>query len=414
LARRRYQKGTVLLRGSKAEPRWFGRFWEDMIDESGSVRRVHRQEFLGRKKEGKGELATKKLAQRALENRLRSINDLSYRPAKTITFATFADRWESEIAPTLKPSTRMNYCSHVRRYLKPFFGKGTVGEITTEMVQAFISKLKANPLTIRHVFVTLQSILKTAREWGYTAPEFSAGKKIHGTVGRVRLPARVSSERRHFSLDEMVRIVATSPEPYRTCFWLAAETGMRAGELCGLRWQDLDLERLIVCVVQTAWWGHLQTPKTKGSARRFSISANLARHLQARLKEWKPNQYGLIFATRNGTAWTCRKPLRKLQTVLTELELPAAGLHAFRHAQVTIAEREGVPLKTVQARVGHDNAETTALYAHAVGEDDRKFSAWLGSQLNPEVKPKNPKPSGNVIEFRSKKEPNFVRERYSN
>jgi site-specific recombinase XerD len=139
-----------------------------------------------------------------------------------------------------------------------------------------------------------------------------------------------------------------------------------------------------------------------GRCCNFSISANLANHLQARLKEWKPNQYGLIFATRNGTAWTCRKPLRKLQAVLEKLELPAAGLHAFRHAQVTIAEREGVPLKTVQARVGHDSAETTALYAHAVGEDDRKFSAWLGSQLNPDVKPKDPMPSGNVIEFRKK------------
>jgi integrase len=153
----------------------------------------------------------------------------------------------------------------------------------------------------------------------------------------------------------MVRIVAASPEPCKTCFWLAAETGMRAGELCGLRWQDLDFERLIVCVVQTAWWGHLQTLKTKGSARRFSISAILSNHLQERLKEWKPDQYGLIFATRNGTAWTCRKPLRKLEVVLEKLELPVAGSHAFRHAQVTIAEREVVPLKTVQAR-----SDTTA------------------------------------------------------
>jgi integrase len=197
--------------------------------------------------------------------------------------------------------------------------------------------------------------------------------------------------------------VASSPEPYKTVFRLAGETGMRARELCDLRWQDLDFERLIVSVEQKAWWGHLQTPKSEGSVRRFSISESLAKHLQTRLNEWKPNQHFLIFATRNGTPWSCRKPLRKLQVVLKELKLPSARQHAFRHSQVTIAEREGVPLKTVQGRVGHGNAEVTALYAHAVGEDDRKFSAWLDSKLNPDAKPNNPKPSGNILEFRRSK-----------
>ena len=70
--------------------------------------------------------------------------------------------------------------------------------------------------------------------------------------------------------------------------------------------------------------------------------------------------------------------------------MPNAGLHAFRHSQVTVAERVGVPLKTIQGRVGHGSAETTLLYSHAVGEDDRKFSAWLGSQLNPNPRPKSP------------------------
>jgi len=198
----------------------------------------------------------------------------------------------------------------------------------------------------------------------------------------------------------MKRIIAAAPEPYKTCFWLAAEAGMRAGELCGLRWQDVDFSQQIVSVTQTAWWGHIQTPKTKSSVRRFSISAELSNHLQRQLRVWASNPLGLVFATRNGTAWSCRKPLRKLQAVLRELEIAPAGLHAFRHSQVTIAERAGVPLKTVQARVGHDSAETTALYAHAVGEDDRKFAAWLGSQFNPGIRPEAPKPPGNVIAFR--------------
>jgi integrase len=368
LARRRFQRGQLLLLGCK-EKRWFGRWYEDVV-ESGQVRRIRRQEFLGTLKD----YPTKKLAARELDARLGTINSPAYRARPTSTFTQFADRWEATVVLHLKPSTAINYRSHLRRHLKPFFGNYELKDMTTEMSQAFVSKLKVNPTTVRHVFVTFQSLWRSARTWGYVTQDITKG---------VRLPGRVMSERRYFSLEELARIIVATPEPYRTCFWFAAETGMRAGELCGLRWQDIDFSQRTVSVTQTAWWGHIQTPKTKGSVRRFSVSVELLNHLQAQLRVWTPNPLGLIFATRNGTAWSCRKPLRKLQAVLKELGIAAAGLHAFRHSQVTIAERAGVPLKTVQGRVGHGSTETTLLYSHAVGEDDRKFSAWLGSQLRP-------------------------------
>ena len=78
-------------------------------------------------------------------------------------------------------------------------------------------------------------------------------------------------------------------------------------------------------------------------------------------------------------------------------------MHAFRHGQATVALREGVPLKTVQARLGHDSASlTTEVYAHAVGEDDRNFASWLGKRLNPETGANQPTPS-NVISIASRK-----------
>src|SRR6202050_1030217 len=368
VARRRYQKGQLLLLGSK-EKRWFGRWYEDVL-ESGSVRRVRRQEFIGTQKD----YPTRKLAIRELDKRLTVVNNPAYRARPTASFAEFAVRWEATVVPQLKASTAINYRSHLRCHLNPFFGAYRLADITPEMVQRFVSNLKVNPLTIHHIFVTLQSLWRSARAWRYVADDVTEG---------VRLPRRIPAERRHFSIEEMSSIIATAAEPYRTCFWLAAETGMRAGELCGLRWQDVDLEQRLVSVVQTAWQGRIQTPKNAASVRRFSLSAKLIAYLRSRLPSWTPNPYGLIFATRNGTAWQCRKPLRQLQSVLKQLQLPNAGLHAFRHSQITVAERAGVPLKTIQSRVGHSSHETTLLYSHAVGEDDRKFSGWLGEQLNP-------------------------------
>jgi len=68
-------------------------------------------------------------------------------------------------------------------------------------------------------------------------------------------------------------IIESSPEPYRTFYGLAAETGLRAGELCGIILDDLDLERRFLFVRQSAWRGKLGDPKTEASIRVVELSA---------------------------------------------------------------------------------------------------------------------------------------------
>src|SRR5437660_1608760 len=88
LARRRYQKGRVFLRG-KNNPVWVGRWREDEI-ENGRIRRIERSEVLG----SKSDFPTKRLALRELEKRLTVVNDPRYRARPTATFTDFASRWE--------------------------------------------------------------------------------------------------------------------------------------------------------------------------------------------------------------------------------------------------------------------------------------------------------------------------------
>src|SRR5580704_5739559 len=85
MARRRFQRGSVFLRG-KRELVWVGRWREDVIDESGLIARVHRKEVLGNKRD----FPTKKLALRELESRLSPINNTNYRAMRTGTFSRFA------------------------------------------------------------------------------------------------------------------------------------------------------------------------------------------------------------------------------------------------------------------------------------------------------------------------------------
>jgi integrase len=174
-------------------------------------------------------------------------------------------------------------------------------------------------------------------------------------------------------------------EPLRTFYWVAAETGLRAGELCGLRIDDLDLERCLLHVKQSAWRGSLQLPKTENAVRSFAISLELASHVRDFLTRWRPNNGRLIFATCNGTPWDANLLVkRKLQPLLRTLGIRRCGLHAFRHANETMMDRLGVPLKVRQQRLGHSDPRLTlGVYTHVVSEDDAKIASQLGRILHP-------------------------------
>ena len=143
-----------------------------------------------------------------------------------------------------------------------------------------------------------------------------------------------------FTLEEVQRLLAAADEPYKTFYWLAAETGMRAGELCGLRIEDLSLEQFQVTVNQSAWRGRILDPKTANGIRCFSLSRQLALHLSNFLLRWRPNDNRLLFATRNGTPWDANLLVkRKLHPLSRTRHSARCGLHAFRHGNATLMDR---------------------------------------------------------------------------
>ena len=379
MARRRHQRGSLLTRVIRAEDGtilrtvWVGRWREDEIS-NGRLRRVRRSEVLGEKKEG--DLPTRALARRRLEERLALVNDPIYRARPSSTFAEFAKRWEVLVVIQHKPSTQANLRSHLRKYITPFFGPLAVRDVRPETVQQFISGIKANPKTVRNIYVTLQMMWKSARAWQYVA---------HDALDGVVLPKRRKPRRFFFTQEEVSRILGASEEPYRTLYWVAAELGLRAGEICGLRLEDLDLEVGQVHVRQSAWRGRLQEPKTENATRSFAMSPNLIEHLRRFILKWRPNPSGLLFASRNGTPFDQNLLVkRKLHPLLEKLSIQRCGLHAFRHFAASMMDRLNTPLKLRQQRLGHSDAEMTlGVYSHVAREDDLRVAAQLGEILDP-------------------------------
>src|SRR5262249_44679625 len=109
LARRRYQKGTLLLRG-KREQVWVGRWLEDEILPTGETVRRHRSEVIGTRKE----FPTKRLAQRQLDARVSVVNSPTYRARPTATFRELAERWQTKVLPNHAEASQRSEKSDIR------------------------------------------------------------------------------------------------------------------------------------------------------------------------------------------------------------------------------------------------------------------------------------------------------------
>ncbi|HEV2417038.1 MAG TPA: tyrosine-type recombinase/integrase [Terriglobia bacterium] len=373
MARRRYQQPAPKKRGNA----WTLEYREDVEQPDGTVKRARRKAILGYVHQ----LPTEKLARRAAAKILAKINAASYQPHRPIRFNEFSERWKMSMLSEMKPSSRTSAQSVLRMHLQPKFGDLYLWEITPERVQSFIADLrdKVSEKTAWNVVMTMRSVWRTALDWQYTDERIFD----HVRMRSVSPPDDV----RCFSLEETQRIISASPEPYRTFYWLAAETGMRAGELCALRWQDVDPRAGIVTVKRSVWRGKFTDTKSR-RARRFAISQQIIERLEEMRSIRKPLT-DLIFQSSRGTPWDSNMLVkRKLQPLLERLGIQRAGMHAFRHFNGSEMSRLLAPGAGARDRLGHSSLVVTNRYTHSVSADDHAIAGRLArsiisSQLTP-------------------------------
>jgi integrase len=255
MARRRYQKGSLVPKtGVPRNGLWIGRWREDVIQSDGSSTRPYKWEVLGTLQD----YPTRKLALRALESRLSTINSPTYRARPTATFAEFANRWDATVLSQHKPSTQSSTRSQLRKWLLPQLGNCAVKDLDGLKLQAFVSMCDCNAKTVRNLIATLRMMWRSARAWGYVA---------HDPFDGLVLPKRGLVHTFTFSLEEIKRIIGSASEPYRTFYCILAETGIRGGEICALRVADLDLDHAAIHVRQSVWRGKVQTVKSRKGNR---------------------------------------------------------------------------------------------------------------------------------------------------
>jgi integrase len=378
VARPRWQGGWLFQRGKK-KPVWVGRFREDFITDDGSRLRRQRSVVLGAVRDiGRRE------ASRRLSERLAEINQGRHKPEVMLAFERFIlERFEPNIYPTLRRSTANGYRWTIRAYLLPALGRLALPEVGTADVQMFLSSLSKRlaPRTVLSVRNRLRKIFVVARNWGYVALN---------PVDEVQLPALCDvREKVVLTPEQMRRLLAELPEPHRTMALVAVLSGLRRGELFGLRWKNVDFAEGSILVCESNYQGQQSQPKTRASRRIVFVDSVVLDALR-KIQPEVLNPDGYVFSSGRGTALNPENVRsRVLYPACGRAGLPRVGWHSFRYTYATWANPTGESIKALQSQLGHTDAKLTlSVYTQPMPEAQRRLASKIAGVLLP-VAPKS-------------------------
>jgi integrase len=301
-------------------------------------------------------------------------------PAKSITVAQAAGDWLAYVTAKRRERTTLEgYEQHVRLHIIPRIGETRLANLTRPGVEAFRDALLAalSPPMAKKVMASLKALLNDANRRGNVAQNVAARVSVE-------INARAKPKLAIPTRDEIRRIIdAASAGRGRALLITAALTGLRASELRGLRWVDVDLARARLRVEQRAdKFGVIGSPKSRAGERTLPLGALVVNALRGWRLQCPPG--GFVFPTDAGDVERHSEivqhilgPAQVAAGVVNQDGTPRYGMHSLRHfyASWCINRRADggleLPPKTVQARLGHASIVMTLdRYGHLFPSDD--------------------------------------------
>jgi integrase len=305
-----------------------------------------------------------------------------------LTLADYLEQWVALQATQLQPSTWLSYQGNVRRYLAPALGHLRLTELSAAHLNPFYLQLlqaggyRGKPLalrTVRYCHGVLHKALEDARKIGLVDENVSD----KATLPRYdpRQPSGGAREIRAWTAEQLRAFLAhAGDDPLAPLWVLAASTGLRRGEMLGLAWRDVDLDRCVVHVrhALTVVRGHARLKAPKNSrARVVSIDGRTAEALRRRRDAqqaeqraagpcWR-NEWDLVFTGPAGHPVLPDAVTRAFRALAGAAPVPRIRLHDLRHTHATLLLQAGVPIKVVSERLGHATVMLTMdIYAHVL------------------------------------------------
>lgn len=369
--------------------------WSFVVDvptASGRRRQLRRRGF-----------ATKREAQTALAAVVADAHRGSLVVPDRQTLSQFLnDEWLPARRPSLRASTALSYEQLIRNYVEP-----TIGGVRLQAIDgAILNRLYADllehggrevarrgreglsPKTVRNLHGVLSRAFHDAMRWG---------RLVRNPAQAADPPRGASPEMKAWSTEELRAFSAAVSEHRWAGIWaLMATTGLRRGEVLGLRWSDVDLDAATITVRSTrVRFGTTiatSTPKTARGNRTVALGPTVVAGLRAwrstqnadrlRMGAGWQNAGDLVVTLADGAAPNPEAFSDLFRSLAKQAGLPSIRLHDLRHSYATAALAAGVPVKGLSQRIGHaDVGVTLKVYAHVLPGDDEEAAARAESLI---------------------------------
>ena len=320
---------------------------------------------------------TYKDAQKELTRLLSSADDGTLPDPTRTTVGEYVREWLGSTL-TQSPKTLERYRELAEHQIIPHLGDERLQKLRPEHIERWHAALLQTGLsarTVGHAHRVLSSVLRRAVENGTLARNVAA----------IRKPPAVEAKEVEILLPDQVKAVFDSLQGHalHPIASLALATGLRRGELLGLQWPDIDLDRGVLrverSVEETKAGLRVKPPKTKRGRRNIALSpdaiAMLREHrkaqLELRLVLGQGGQPVLVFSTIEGEMLSPDNLSRDWGRVCRQKKLPKVSFHALRHTHASTLIRAGVDVLTISRRLGHAKAAMTLdVYGHLMEGSD--------------------------------------------
>jgi len=255
------------------------------------------------------------------------------------------------VAANNKYASLLTKESILRVHLLPAFGRLLLTEIHPRAIEAYKAAKKVaglSPKSINNHLSVLRKSLVVASDWG-----------LLDAVPPIQWMKVPPQKFDFLDFNEAERLLDAAEPAWVPIILTALHTGLRIGELIGLRWEDVDLVARRLTVMQAVSRGRVDSPKNNRSR-----TVPLTNDLTAALKRHQHLKGKLVFCKRDGNMFTRDETWRPLRRACRRAGLREIGWHVLRHTFASHLAMRGAPLKAIQELLGHATIEMTMRYAH--------------------------------------------------